>query len=220
MTKILGIDEAGRGPVIGPLVVCGALIDEGKIGDLIALEVKDSKKLTPKRREILEPQIIAALDNYQIEKISAAEIDALRIVQHVNLNDIEAQTMASIINDLEPDKAYIDCVDTNILTFKARLSKHIHTNTEIITKHKADDIYAIVSAASILAKVERDRSIKKLHEEYGDFGSGYPSDPRTKDFLTQWIKEHDTYPPIVRKSWGTVVDALGQKKQKNLGDYA
>lgn len=220
MAKILGIDEAGRGAVIGPLVVCGALIDSGEEAKLRELGVRDSKLLSPLRREALEGSIKTTVCDYKIMKISAEEIDKSRLSGSANLNDLEAERMAALINHFKPDKAYVDCVDSNPLTFKGRLNKFLRVDSEIIAKHKADEIYPIVSAASILAKVERDASIKKLESEYGEIGSGYPADDRTKTFLSEWLKQHKEYPNIVRKSWGTVTEALGKKKQKNLGDFA
>jgi ribonuclease HII len=112
--------------------------------------------------------------------------------------------MARIINRLKPDEAYIDAVGPVEKNFVIRISKLINPEIKIIAEHKADSKYLVVSAASILAKVKRDRTINNLRHVYGDFGSGYPSDLRTRDFLTQWVKKFDEAPKFARKSWKTV----------------
>ena len=218
MVKILGIDEAGRGAVIGPLVICGALIEERKLPVLVKLKVKDSKLLSALQRETLEPNIKSVLDKFEIVKISPRQIDVQR--ETISLNDIEAIDMCNIINKLKPDVVYIDAIDSSIKTFKARLQKYLKfTPAKMVLEHKANVKYPIVSAASILAKVERDRDIAKLSETYGEIGSGYPSDPVTVTFLKSWIKEHKTLPPIVRESWSTAEELKSKKKQKSLSDF-
>ena len=218
MVKILGIDEAGRGAVIGPLVICGALIEERKLPVLVKLKVKDSKLLSALQRETLEPNIKSVLDKFEIVKISPRQIDVQR--ETISLNDIEAIDMCNIINKLKPDAVCIDAIDSSIKTFKARLQKYLEfTPAKMVLEHKADVKYPIVSAASILAKVERDRDIAKLEGEYGTIGSGYPSDPVTVSFLKSWIKEHKTLPPIVRESWSTAEELKSKKKQKSLSDF-
>ncbi|HIK02954.1 TPA: ribonuclease HII [archaeon] len=218
MVKILGIDEAGRGAVIGPLVICGALIEERKLPVLVKLKVKDSKLLSALQRETLEPNIKSVLDKFEIVKISPRQIDVQR--ETISLNDIEAIDMCNIINKLKPDAVCIDAIDSSIKTFKARLQKYLEfTPAKMVLEHKADVKYPIVSAASILAKVERDRDIAKLSETYGEIGSGYPSDPVTVTFLKSWIKEHKTLPPIVRESWSTAEELKSKKKQKSLSDF-
>src|SRR3989344_1577607 len=128
MVNILGIDEAGRGAVIGPLVSCGALIDEKNLPALIKIKVKDSKLLSAAQRDKLAPQIREILDTFVLAKIPPAEIDILRN-SGVSLNDIEAQRMAGIINNLKPDIVYIDAIDSSIKTFRARLNKFLRVES-------------------------------------------------------------------------------------------
>ncbi len=220
MTKILGIDEAGRGAVIGNLVICGALINEKNLPELVKLKVKDSKLLSAKQRENLAPQIRRILDNFEIVKISATEIDERRTAG-VSLNDIEAERMANIINKLRPDTVYIDAIDSSIKTFRQRLNKFLRFDPKkMILEHKADVTYPIVSAASILAKVVRDADIVELEQTYGTIGSGYPSDPVTVSFLKEWIKEHGKLPAeITRETWSTAEAFKTKKKQKSLGEF-
>jgi len=120
------------------------------------------------------------------------------------LNSLEIETMARMINRIKPDVAYIDAVGPIEKKFTIRISQQIDPKTKIIAEHKADSRYLVVSAASILAKVKRDRTINKLKLRYGDFGSGYPSDLKTRNFLKQWVKKFGEAPKFARKSWKTV----------------
>ena len=178
MTKILGIDEAGRGAVIGPMVLAGVVIDEKDSKKLIEMGVKDSKMLTPMKREDLFDKVKdIAIDNV-ILQIAAHEIDRQR--ETINLNMIEAQMMAQIIKSMKADKAYVDAPQVSTNKFKVLLLDLAKNHTEIISENKADETYPVCSAASILAKVTRDREIEKLKKKVNhDFGVGYPHDERT-----------------------------------------
>ncbi len=217
MTSICGIDEAGRGPVIGPLVIAGALIDEKELHTLERIGVKDSKLLSPSQRTQLYYQIIG-LVKYEIVIIPPERIDAAVLDKKtMNLNWLEAQTSAGIINKLKPDKAYIDCPSTNVEAYTRYLRERIlNKKIELICEHKADATYVICSAASILAKVTRDLEIEKLKKEIGfNFGSGYPSDPYTVAFLEKYWNKHDFF----RKSWSSWQRYSKAKKQKKLGEF-
>lgn len=197
---IAGVDEAGRGPVIGPLVFAGiAVNDEEK---LKKLGVKDSKRHSPARREKLAEEI-KKIAEYETLIITADEIDEKRKV--MTINDVEVEGFAEIIKKLKPDIVYVDAADVDEERFKNDILRKLDFEVEIISKHKADDIYPVVSGASIIAKTTRDYEIEKIKEEIGvDFGSGYPSDVRTRMFLEQWVKEKGSLPPYTRKSWKTV----------------
>jgi ribonuclease HII len=200
---IAGVDEAGRGCVIGPLVVAGVMIKNENMSILNELGVKDSKLLTPEKREILYPVIIQLAEKYHTIKIMPSQIDI--VVESARrlhkLNRLEAQTMAQIIEELKPDQAYVDAADTIEQRFGNHIRERLKTKTRIMSRHKADRIYPIVSAASIIAKVERDREIENLRNEYGNFGSGYLTDEKTMIFLKQLLERHGDYPDFVRKSW-------------------
>jgi ribonuclease HII len=200
---IAGVDDAGRGAVIGPLVIAGVLMKEEDLPKLVELGVKDSKLLTPHRREILAPQIKQIARNFTIEKLSPREIDniVLNGKKLHKLNWLEAQTMAKVIQTLKPDKAYVDASDVLEQRFKQDILNCLAFKIPIVSEHKADRTYPIVSAASIIAKVERDREIAELVSVCGDFGSGYPSDSRTINFLQHCIEKMKEYPEFVRKSW-------------------
>ena len=198
---ILGIDEAGRGSVLGPMVIAGVIVPEKMDKVLERMGVKDSKRLTPNRRTILSRKLKKMFE-YEIVVISAREIDELR-ASGVNLNEIEKNAMESIILKLKPEKAIVDAVDVKAQRFQDNLCKD--TGFDVIAEHKADDKYIEVSAASIIAKAERDAQIQEINKEFiksGGMGSGYPSDPTTKKFLTNYT--YDEMPDFVRKSWATV----------------
>jgi ribonuclease HII len=200
---IAGVDEAGRGCVIGPLVVAGVMIKEEKLPELTRLGVKDSKLLSAKKREALSVEIARLAEKHVTVKLLPVEIDRAVESQRKlhKLNRLEAQTMAKIIEALKPDVAFVDAADVVEERFKHHIQQELSVKAKIFAEHKADKTYPAVSAASIIAKVERDREIAALTGEYGDFGSGYLADSRTMRFLRQWLQAHEEYPDCVRKSW-------------------
>ena len=210
---VAGVDEAGRGCVIGPLVIAGFLIKEDNLSILAQLGVKDSKLLSPKKREALFKEITRVAEKQYIVKLTPREID--RVVESKRklhkLNRLEAQTMAHIINTLKPDEAYVDAADVFENRFKHHIQEGLTVKAKITSRHKADKIYPVVSAASIIAKVERDNEIAALKAVYGDFGSGYLTDQKTMRFLKQWLRTNDEYPDCVRKSWKPAKQAKNEK---------
>lgn len=201
--RVAGVDDAGRGSVIGPLVIAGVLLCEEDLPRLVDLGVRDSKLLSPRRRQQLSGEIRRLALQCHVIRLAPAEID--RVVRSGRklhkLNRLEAQTMAGVITVLKPDVAYVDASDVLADRFKQHIAESLPFKPEIISEHKADAKYPIVSAASIVAKVERDKAISGLREKHGDTGSGYPSDPKTLKFLKNWIKRFGSYPDFVRKSW-------------------
>lgn len=214
---ICGIDEAGRGPVIGPMVVAGVCIEDDE--ELIEMEVKDSKRHTVNRREILAEKIKEICPCTQ-RVISAGEIDSLRT--QMTLNELEARIFASIINEICPAgcNVYVDSASTDEKKFGNMIKKDLEKEVDVVSSHRADDTYPVVSAASICAKVRRDEEVEKISEELGeDIGSGYPSDRKTREFLKGWIEKHGSLPPHTRRSWKTVRDLLNCVKNKSLDDF-
>ncbi|MEN6591776.1 MAG: ribonuclease HII [Methanobacterium sp.] len=195
--KVVGIDEAGRGSVLGPLVLCGVVIAEDRIKFLERLKVKDSKKISPRKRVVLSRKIRKITD-FHLVKIPAHDIDVLRN-NEVNLNQIEKLGMRKIIEKAGADACIVDCFDIKPERFKNELEGY-YPHLNVITEHNAEDKYVVVAAASIVAKVERDQEIAKIRKEFKDIGSGYPSDPKTIEFL----KNSRELPDFVRKSWATV----------------
>lgn len=215
--KIAGIDEAGKGPVIGPMCIAGVLIDEEKLHSIKNLGVADSKKLTPKKRKILSHQIQKYAYKIYISEVSALQIDQLRKIK--NMNEIMVLAFSNVLGQLHPDKVYVDAADVNADRFGKNLKQEYAktypteaSNLSIVSQHQADSIYPIVSAASIIAKVKRDELIKQIEYKMNiEFGSGYPSDPKTKYFLQQWYQEHGELPNFVRHSWKTVENIINLK---------
>jgi len=210
---IAGVDEAGRGCVIGPLVIAGFLIKEENLPVLARLGVKDSKLLSPRKREALSTEILRVAEKHYVVKLAPKEIDS--VVESSRklhkLNRLEAQTMAQIINTLKPDEVYVDAADVLEDRFKHHIQEGLTVKTKITSRHKADKIYPVVSAASIIAKVTRDNEIAALRATYGDFGSGYLTDQKTMGFLKQWLQTHAEYPDCVRKSWKPAKQAKNEK---------
>ena len=200
---VAGVDEAGRGCVVGPLVVAGVAVKTENLQLLAELGVKDSKLLTAKKREALYPEIIKLTENHHIIKLPPAQIDkVVRSSRTLHkLNRLEAQTMAKIIEILKPDEAYVDAADVLEKRFGNHISECLRCKTKIVSEHKADRTYPVVSAASIIAKVERDGEIAKLRVKYGDFGSGYLTDEKTMVFLKDLLDKNGDYPSCIRKSW-------------------
>ena len=217
---ICGIDEAGRGPVIGALVIAGVKFENES--ELIDLNVRDSKKISPNVRKVLSIKIKEIATDYEILVIPARDIDDMRKV--MTLNEIEVNAYIKIIKKLRPDICYVDSVDVNEQRFGRDIQSGISFKTEIVSKHKADDIYPVVSAASILAKTKRDDEIEKIGKKLESrlnlpIGSGYPADPITIKFLKTWIDRYKKLPPHTRHSWKTIQNILREKSIKKLDEF-
>ncbi len=196
---ICGIDEAGRGPVIGPMVMAGVCIEPGQEDNLERMGVKDSKFLSPQKREDLYERLIEHY-KHEIIMISPEDIDKTLNNPDTNLNWLEGDTSIAILERLGPKKAILDCPSTNVEAYKEYVAKKLTKKIDLVVEHKADTNYFVVGAASILAKVTRDREIEKLKRIAGtDFGSGYPSDSRTVSFLKENYDKFDFF----RKSWAS-----------------
>ncbi len=200
-----GVDEAGRGCVLGPLAVAGVSVHSDKLGELAELGVKDSKMLSPDQRESLYPEILRICVRVEVSRIPPKMIDRYvsRGKKYRRLNYLETIHMARVIDALGVDEVFVDAPDTNPARFKTELEELLSCEPRIVAEHKADVNYPVVSAASIVAKVERDLDIAELHEIHGDFGSGYPSDDDTIAFLESWMKNNGSHPDFARKSWKT-----------------
>jgi ribonuclease HII len=212
---LAGIDEAGRGPIIGPMVICGVALDEHKVNYLRDLQVKDSKLLTPAKRERIFRELTTVGTHYIII-VSPAEIDAAVMgVDGLNLNWLEAKKSVEILEKLQPQRAYVDCPSPNLPAYTNFMLKYLTFPMDLLCEHKADAKYEIVSAASIIAKVTRDRLIEEIKKKHGvDFGSGYIADPKTAAF----VKEHPEFPEI-RKSWAPYKKIMTERKQKGIKEF-
>ena len=202
---IIGADEAGRGPVLGPMVIALIKVNDMQLNEIEMLNIKDSKKCSKAQRERLF-NILNRKYDIEFEIIEANKID--KLMSEYSLNEIEEMAFIKLINkalnDDEYAEVYIDAFSNNIGKLTNKLTANIsNKNIKIIAEHKADDKYKIVSAASIIAKVIRDNEIKKLKKEYGKIGSGYPSDKITINFLKAYINKYNDLPKIARRSWRT-----------------
>ena len=211
---ICGIDEAGKGSVLGPMVVGGVLAPDMAVVALTG--VADSKTLSRKRRELLY-EVITKNFVTACTIISADEIDRFRA--EMSMNDIVARAHADVIRKLPCQTAYVDACDVNAERYGKTVSGYLGGVCEIVSGHKADDWFPVVSAASIVAKVTRDRCIEGLHTEFGNFGSGYPSDPYTIRFLETYIQEYSRPPSCARFSWETTRRIRDRLSQPSLFDF-
>ena len=216
---IAGLDEAGRGCIIGPLVVAGVSIKHDQEEALRKMGVKDSKLLPHSRREELAKQIEEMAKDVIVIRVGPCKIDTYR-KEGVGLNKIEALKFADVIRMLNPHLAYIDAPDTNLNRFHGFLTKLTGNGTELVVRHKADRDYPVVSAASIIAKVQREIEIAKLKQEFGDFGSGYTSDERTITWLREFLKKNREFPEhLVRRSWITSSVLKGEREQSKISGF-
>jgi ribonuclease HII len=204
--RVAGVDEAGRGSAIGPLVVAGVAFLEDGLEVLSDLGVKDSKELTAKKRESLAKEIESISSGVKYFEIQPRSIDVVvtRGLKLKKLNYLEAVAMACVIRELAPEKVYVDASDVDEERYGETILRLLPVRPRLICEHKADSNYPVVSAASILAKVRRDALIAVLRQEYGDFNSGYPCDKRAILWLKSWYREHRSWPSIVRLSWEPV----------------
>jgi len=213
---IAGVDEAGRGAVIGPLVVAGVSLSRSSEQVLKKMGVKDSKLLSPSRREKLAAAIEKTAKDILIIKVGPCKIDNYRN-QGINLNRVEAMKFAEILSFLDPEKGFVDSPDVKPDRLKAQLIKMIGKDMRLAVEHKADHKYPVVSAASIIAKVARDEEIEEIKKKYGDVGPGYPSNEITMQWMRDWLEHNKDYPEgIVRKTWMTTKTVQGERKQKSM----
>ncbi len=203
--KICGVDDAGRGSMIGPMVIAGISIEKKNIPKLRKLGVRDSKKLSPKKRELLYKQIVKLVDDYHVIRIPPRTIDKY-VFKH-NLNHLEAKKMAEVISNLNPDLSYVDSCDVNAARFGREISD-LSNKSKVKSYHYADSRFVVVSAASIIAKVSRDRSIMRLNKT-SNLGSGYPSDKKSVNYVKKIVSSKKPLPTSVRKSWKPVQKILG-----------
>lgn len=215
---IAGVDEAGRGPLFGPMVVAIAVIGEGKEHLLVESGVKESKQLTPPKRRAVKSKLEKILDFYALRVVEPPEID--EAVSRGGLNLLEARVMGELIlkalERLPVRVVYVDSPDPKPERFGELLARLAGQNVRIIARNGADRDFAIVAAASVIAKTVRDQLVDELRKRYGDFGSGYPSDPKTREFAEKWLKEHGEPPPFARRTWRTW-SALSSKR--TLDDF-
>ena len=209
-----GVDEAGRGSIIGPLVVAGVSIRETKMAELSEMGVRDSKVLKPKVRIQLFKEIMKVADSVCIRKVKPIEVDCSVSVR--GLNRLEAKVMAAVINNIGADEVYVDCCDVNQARYREYIEQHLDCRPKVHSMHHADAINVVVAAASIIAKITRDQEVQHIRSRYRSIGSGYPADERTMRFIRRWVARNGTAPEFARKSWRPLRVLLEQAAQCKL----
>lgn len=211
-SRVIGVDEAGRGPVIGPLVICAFNIPKTDYSILEKIGIKDSKKITKKKRQKIYDILIenGTLRDWHITVniCNAYEIDIKREQMNINLLEVKlfAETICSVSIKRSEEDIYLDACDV----IEERFGKLIRTklgilweNNIIISKHKMDENNLVVAAASIIAKVTRDQEIEKISKGLDfEIGSGYPSDPKTIIAIREMVKGEYPHKDL-RWSWKT-----------------
>lgn len=207
-TLIGGVDEAGRGSIIGPLVIAGISIRKSKVSQLRRIGVKDSKMLTPEVRANLFRLVMDMADSYCIYIVNCTIVDNNVFLNR--LNKLEADTMVSVINNIKADKVYIDSCDVNPCRFKDYIKSHLllSSKPKLYSLHHADSLNIVVSAASIVAKIVRDKQIQEIRKTHHNIGSGYPSDWKTMLFIRGWVSKYKCAPHFARKSWSPLKKML------------
>ena len=212
---ICGVDEAGKGPVIGPMVVAAVAVENAKLIENIGF--KDSKLLSPqKRKELFD--LIKQNYRYAVEIIGPEKIDEYRRKNQLNL--LNRKAFEKVIIKLNPNIAYVDAADVNEERFGREIKVNLtnENDTDVISMHKADSKIPVVAAASIIAKQTRENEIEELKNKIGDFGSGYPSDERTIKFLKSYFHDNLKWPSGTRKSWKTIERIRPVIKLSDFGD--
>lgn len=199
-----GVDEAGRGPVLGPLVVAGVSGDPEDVPDGVA----DSKTLAPGRRRQLADRIEESPLQMAVRVLEADELNE-RMGAGENLNRIEASAFAEVLSELAPERALLDQVGPDEEAFAAEVAEQVAHECAIEARVEADEHDPVVGAASIVAKVERDQAVEAIADELdADVGSGYAHDARTRAFLEDWRETSIHPPPHARHAWATL-DNIG-----------
>ena len=212
---ICGVDEAGKGPVVGPLVVAAVAVNNAK--DIANLGIKDSKQLTKRKRKELA-NLIKEKFNFAVEIIEPKIVDEYR--RRNKLNELNREAFERLISKLDPNVAYVDAADVNENRFGSQIKASLTNkkDTDVISMHKADAKIEVVAAASIIAKETRENEIEKLKEKIGDFGSGYPSDERTIKFLKSFYADNGKWPTGTRESWKTLERIRPVKTLDDFGE--
>jgi len=215
MDHTFGADEAGRGPALGSMFVAAVAVDDAAA---IPDGVDDSKQLSRARREELAAElrgddgVRAEIVEIPTERIDAPESDMNALTVDAQARALDAVVEAGTVG-------IVDACDTDAERFARRVGDGVDAAVEVRAEHGADEAYPVVSAASVLAKVARDRHVDALAQRYGEVGSGYPSDPTTREFIRRYVDDHGALPDCARESWGTCEDALAAAEQSALDRF-
>ncbi|WP_115864822.1 ribonuclease HII [Halorussus litoreus] len=222
---VFGVDEAGKGPVLGSMFAAAV-----RVADPATLPagIDDSKNVAPARRT----ELAAALREDDRVTVGVAEIPVARIDGDSDMNSLTVAAHAEALSEVVESEecgveGLVDAGDTSESRFARRVADRASAAVDLTAEHGADEAYAVVGAASVVAKVARDAHVESLAEEYrerygeafGDLGSGYPSDPNTREFLESFVAEFGELPDCARRSWSTCDDVLAAQEQSGLGDF-
>ena len=233
---MFGVDEAGKGPVLGSMFAAAVRVPKP---GLLSADIDDSKNVASERRE----EIAAELHSADRIAVGVAEIPVARIDGDEDMNTLTVAAHAEAISQVlgseasapegvaeefprEPE-GIADAGDTSEERFARRVADEVPTEVALTAEHGADEEHPVVGAASIVAKVERDAHVAALADEYAEnygpelaeLGSGYPSDPTTREFLETFVAEQGELPDCARRSWATCEDVLAAAEQSGLGDF-
>lgn len=213
-TVRIGVDEAGKGPVIGSMFAVAVRAPESSLPD----DLRESKQLTPARREELAAEL-RAIDQLSIgqARIDPSQIDRPGTDMNELTVTAHANAIAAVV--VSGDRIQLDAADVDAERFGHRVHEHLTSDVQIEAAHKADESSPVVAAASVLAKVARDAHITELSEQYGEIGSGYPSDPTTQQFLKSFVEETGGLPPCARSTWATAKRAIEAAEQSRIDSY-
>lgn len=211
---VFGIDEAGKGPVLGPMVAACVAVPEDTV---LPEGIDDSKRLTPARRE----ELAAALRADERIAVGVGTIEPSRIDDpetDMNTLTVEAHAEAARSVVRAGMEGICDAADVDVDRFARRVAERL-PDVDLVAEHCADETHRVVGAASVIAKVERDARVRTLAEEYGAVGSGYPSDPTTREFLADYVADNGELPACARASWKTCEDVLAAADQRTLSEF-
>ncbi|MCU4740656.1 ribonuclease HII [Halobacteria archaeon AArc-m2/3/4] len=233
-----GVDEAGKGPVFGSMFAAAVCVDDPAV---LPEGIADSKRLSPTRRESLaatlreDDRIRIGVSEIPPARIDdpATDMNGLAVAAHAEAIDsalsreergFESESGVADADDLQAEtetsiEGLCDACDTDAARFARRVADACTADVTVDARHGADDDSPIVGAASIVAKVERDAHVAAIADTYGDVGSGYPSDPTTREFLEEYVAANGELPPFARESWSTCTDVLASATQTGLGDF-
>lgn len=214
---VFGTDEAGKGPVLGSMFAACVRVDADADPPVMS-QVSDSKQLSGSRREALA----AALRDHTAVEIGLAEIPVMQIDDpETDMNSLtvaaHAEALSAVARD--GDAGIADAGDTSETRFARRVADAATVNVRLEAEHGADDAYPLVAGASVIAKVARDEHVASLADQYGAVGSGYSSDPATREFLWDYVRKNDGLPDCARASWSTAQDALAAAEQAELDEF-
>lgn len=225
MFKVIGIDEAGKGPVIGSMFIGFSIINlENGLDDLDSyqehlksLGVRDSKLILPKKRKQIYEKLKSKMDIKYVQ-LTPKIIDD-NFFGGGKLNELEINSIVKILEDEKPDLVLIDALTALPEKFGLTILNRLSFDLKIISENKADLKYEIVGAASIIAKELREEELRQIRENINlDCGSGYPADPKTQDFLKKnWNNSEFDF--IFRKSWQTYRKLSKKSDDKSLLDF-